>query len=63
MGSRWAQARTRYSQRIAPFKARGVVILDLDESGLIKCCTEYYDRSIMPMGVKAPYADDPRGLQ
>lgn len=46
-----------------PFKARAVIVLDLDENGLVKCCTEYYDRSIMPMGVKTPYADDPRGLQ
>lgn len=45
------------------FKARAVIILDLDENGLVKCCTEYYDRSIMPMGVKTPYADVPRGLQ
>ena len=46
-----------------PFKARVAIVLDLDEGGLVKCCTEYYDRSIMPMGVKAPYADDPRGRQ
>ena len=46
-----------------PFKARGIVVLDLDADGLIQCCTEYYDRSIMPMGVKAPYADNPQGHQ
>jgi hypothetical protein len=45
------------------FKARAVIILDLNESGLVKCCTEYYDRSVMPMGVKTPYADNPQGLQ
>ena len=46
-----------------PFKARGIVVLDLDADGFIQCCTEYYDRSIMPMGVKAPYADNPQGHQ
>ena len=46
-----------------PFKARAVIVLDLDENGLVKCCTEYYDRSIMPMGVKTPFSDNPRGTK
>jgi SnoaL-like domain len=46
-----------------PFKARAVIVLDLDENGLVTCCTEYYDHSIMPMGVEAPYADDPLGQE
>lgn len=46
-----------------PFKARAVIVLDLDADGLVRCCTEYYDRSIMPAGIKTPYADDPRGRQ
>ena len=46
-----------------PFKARAVIVLDLDENGFVKCCTEYYDRSIMPMGVKTPFADNQRGTE
>lgn len=45
------------------FKARVVIVLDLNADGLVKSCTEYYDRAIMPCGEKAPYADDPRGLR
>ncbi|UGY16295.1 ester cyclase [Bradyrhizobium septentrionale] len=45
------------------FKARVVIVLDLDDDGQVKTCTEYYDRSIMPDGATTPYADDPRGLQ
>ncbi|MFD8000463.1 nuclear transport factor 2 family protein [Streptomyces mirabilis] len=42
-----------------PFKARVVIVLDIDENGLVACCTEYYDRSIMPLGEETPYSDDP----
>jgi steroid delta-isomerase-like uncharacterized protein len=45
------------------FKARVVIVLDLDVDGQVKTCTEYYDSATMPLGAKAPYADDPRGLQ
>jgi uncharacterized protein (TIGR02246 family) len=45
------------------FKARLILELDFDAAGLIKSCTEYYDNNILPLGKKAPYADDPRGLQ
>jgi uncharacterized protein (TIGR02246 family) len=46
-----------------PFKARVVIVLDLDADGQVQSCTEYYDSNIMPLGGKGPYADDPRGLQ
>ena len=45
------------------FKARVVIVLDLDPDGQVKVCTEYYDSVMMPNGGKGPYADDPRGLQ
>ena len=45
------------------FKARAVIVLDLNENGLVKFCTEYYDRSIMPMGIKTPFSDNPHATQ
>ncbi|MBN3782865.1 ester cyclase [Burkholderia sp. Ac-20345] len=45
------------------FRARGLIVLDYDESGQVISCTEYYDRSIMPCGEKPPFDDDVIGLR
>jgi uncharacterized protein (TIGR02246 family) len=38
-----------------PFRARTCAVLELDDQGEIACCTEYYDRAIMPGGAKPPF--------
>ena len=54
---------TQLKPTMRSFKARAVMIIDFDDSGLIRLSTEYYDREIMPGGALPPYSEDPRGLQ
>jgi len=37
------------------FRGRTAAVLERDEDGEIACCTEYYDRAIIPGGVKPPF--------
>src|SRR6516162_4627399 len=36
-----------------PFRGRTCAVLELDDDGKIACCTEYYDRAIIPGGSQA----------
>jgi ketosteroid isomerase-like protein len=38
-----------------PFRGRTCAVLELDDDGKIACCTEYYDRAIIPGGAKPPF--------
>jgi uncharacterized protein (TIGR02246 family) len=38
-----------------PFRGRTCAVLELDDHGQIASCTEYYDRAIIPGGVKPPF--------
>ncbi|MFD8000457.1 nuclear transport factor 2 family protein [Streptomyces mirabilis] len=44
------------------FEARVAIVLDLDDNGLVKCCTEYYDHTIMPLGEETAYGGGNAGL-
>jgi SnoaL-like domain len=37
------------------FRARAISVLELDEQSQILACTEYYDRSTMPIGDATPF--------
>jgi uncharacterized protein (TIGR02246 family) len=38
-----------------PFRGRTCAVLELNDHGEIACCTEYYDRAIIPGGAKPPF--------
>ena len=47
-------ARGKMKATSLPFRGRTCAVLELDDQGKIACCTEYYDRAIIPGGAKPP---------
>jgi len=47
-------ARGKMKATTMPFRGRTCAVLERDDPGKIACCTEYYDRAIMPRGAKPP---------
>jgi len=39
------------------FRARGIVVLEINDQTEITACTEYYDRTTMPIGESTPFND------
>ena len=48
-------ARGKMKATSLPFRDRTCAVLELDDQDEIACCTEYYDRAIMPGGAKPPF--------